>query len=243
MNREDVVFQSDGTQCAAWLYRPSSAVGSTPIVVMAHGFTGTRRDRIGPLAERFAEAGIAALAFDYRGFGDSGGEPKDAVDVEAQLNDWRAAIAFARGLEGIDPERVAVWGTSYGGGHAVSMAAEDDRLAAAIAQVPFVDGVRQFPRLKPATVTAMSMHATRDRVAASFGQPPHVIPAVAPAGEVGFITAPGAAEGWLRGVKVAERAPQGELRRYPIGQFDIYAGEAFEVAVKDQVEFLNAIVA
>ena len=78
------------------------AEAPAPVVVMAHGLSGTRRDRLGPFAERFAAAGVAALVFDHRGFGDSGGEP-DLFEPARQLEDWRAAIAFARSLAGVDP--------------------------------------------------------------------------------------------------------------------------------------------
>ncbi len=75
VDREDVFFISAGDSCAAWLYPATADAGAVPIVVMAHGLSGTRRDRLGPFAERFAAAGFAALVFDHRGFGDSGGEP------------------------------------------------------------------------------------------------------------------------------------------------------------------------
>jgi fermentation-respiration switch protein FrsA (DUF1100 family) len=95
MDRKDLLFSSGTNSCAAWLYPAACGVDPGPIVVMAHGLSGTRRDRLGPFAERFAAGGIAALVFDYRGFGDSGGEP-DAFDPGRQLDDWRAAIALAR---------------------------------------------------------------------------------------------------------------------------------------------------
>jgi dienelactone hydrolase len=105
---------------------------------MAHGLTGTRRDRLGAFAERFVAAGTAAFVFDYRGFGDSTGEP-DLFEVERQLDDWRAAIAFARTLPGIDADRVGTFGSSFGGGHALAAAAEGRRVAAVISQVPLLD--------------------------------------------------------------------------------------------------------
>jgi dienelactone hydrolase len=74
MEREDIEFRSQGDPCTAWLY-PATGGGSSPAVVMAHGLSGTRRDGLGPFAERFADAGISALLFDHRGFGDSAGEP------------------------------------------------------------------------------------------------------------------------------------------------------------------------
>src|SRR3954449_12798508 len=103
MDREDLQFRCGGDTCAAWLYRTGAKTAATPIVVMAHGLSGTRRDGLGPFAERFAAAGIAALLFDHRGFGDSGGEP-DRFEPGRQLEDWGAAIACARALPGVDPE-------------------------------------------------------------------------------------------------------------------------------------------
>lgn len=284
-----MTFLSGGDRCAAWLYEPSGDE-LCPAVVLAHGFTGTRRDRLGPFAERFAAAGILALAFDYRGFGDSEGKPVDVAAMGSQLEDWAAALAFVRGLDRADADRIAVWGTSLGGGHALSMARRDPRLAGAVCQVPFVDSVRQFPRLRRRTQAQMAGHALFDLGRAALRRPPHTIPAVASHGSVGFITAPGAREGWLGVVaggedsrwrnraaaravlakpyrpaqsaaevacpilfcvgdddlvarpkvalEAAERAPLGELQRYPIGHFDPYDGEPFERIVADQLEFL-----
>jgi dienelactone hydrolase len=136
-NRKDLEFSSGGDVCAAWLYPAAVAADLEPIIVMAHGLSGTRRDRLGAFAERFSAAGVAALVFDYRGFGDSGGEP-DLFEHERQLVDWRAAIAFARSLPGIDADRVATFGSSLGGGNALAAAAEDPRVAASISQVPLL---------------------------------------------------------------------------------------------------------
>src|SRR5690242_5709669 len=109
MQREDLEFEVDGARCAAWFYWPDGGE-RVPIVVMAHGLSGTRRDRLGPFAASFADAGLAALVFDHRGFGDSGGEP-DLFEPRRQLEDWRAAIARARSLAGIDPDRVITFGS------------------------------------------------------------------------------------------------------------------------------------
>src|SRR5262245_65818613 len=114
MERRDLSFPSGVDRCAAWLYPAAGGATATPIVVMAHGLSGTRRDRLGPFAERFAAAGYFALVFDHRGFGDSAGEP-DLFDPRRQLEDWRAAIACARSLPGVDPGRVGTFGSSMGG--------------------------------------------------------------------------------------------------------------------------------
>jgi len=194
VERDDLSFQVGGDECAAWLY-PAAANGElpTPVVVMAHGLSGTRRDRLGPFAERFAGAGISALLFDHRGFGDSGGEP-DLFHPARQLEDWRAAIGFARSLPGVDPDRVATFGSSMGGGNALAAAAGDRRIAAAVSQVPFLDMLRQAHRSSP-RVAAQAMLAA---VSGSH------LPAVGQPDEAAFINAPGGEEGWRHVVATGE---------------------------------------
>jgi pimeloyl-ACP methyl ester carboxylesterase len=193
MRREDLRFPSSGEQCAAWLYAPNTAEKHAPVIVMAHGLSGTRRDGLGPFAERFAEAGVAALVFDHRGFGDSGGEP-DHFDPGRQLEDWAAAIAFARSLPGIDPDRVATFGSSMGGGNALAAAAADRRIAAAISQVPFLDMVTQVHSSSPLVILKMLAAAIAGRHQRAIGQP----------NEPAFINAPGGEEGWLHVVSIGE---------------------------------------
>jgi alpha-beta hydrolase superfamily lysophospholipase len=189
MDREDLEFDVGGDACAAWLYRPApeagSGLGTVPVVVMAHGLTGTRRDGLGPFAARFAAAGLAALVFDHRGFGDSGGEP-DRFEPRLQLEDWRAAIGFARALPGTDPERVATFGSSMGGGNALAAASEDPRVAAAISQVPFLDIVTQSYRSSPRVSARMLAAAVSNRHLPAVGQPDEAAPINAPAAEAGW---------------------------------------------------------
>jgi uncharacterized protein len=203
MNRQDLTFSSGRDRCAAWLYPAVSGAPSAPVIVMAHGFTGTRRDRLGPSAERFAAAGIAAMPFDYRGFGDSTGA-QDIVDIDRQLEDWRAAIAFARSLPGIDPSYVAVFGSSMGGGHALAAAAEDSRVVAAISQVPFLDLARQAYRPARSVLSQMREAAKLDAEAAARGDPPRFLPAVGQPDEPAFINAPGGETGWRKVVAMGE---------------------------------------
>ena len=59
------------------------------------------------------------LVFDHRYLGDSGGEPRQRFRKRDQLQDWRSAVSFARTLDGVDPERIVLWGFSFSGGHVV----------------------------------------------------------------------------------------------------------------------------
>ncbi|HEU4905178.1 MAG TPA: alpha/beta hydrolase [Solirubrobacterales bacterium] len=193
MERRDLSFRSGGDECAAWLYPAAGNTAAAPVVVMAHGLSGTRRDGLGPFAERFAAAGIAALVFDHRGFGDSGGEP-DLFEPQRQLADWRAAIGFARSLPAVDADRVATFGSSMGGGNALAAAAGDERIAAAVSQVPFLDTLRQAHRSPAAVSGRMLLAALRGRHLPAVGRPDEAAP----------INAPGAEAGWRHVVSIGE---------------------------------------
>lgn len=140
MERVEVGFPSGSEQCAAWLYRPDGPPKPRPLVIMAHGLGADREMGLDRYARRFATAGMGVLVFDYRHFGASGGTPRQVIHIGRQREDWRAAIAFARTLRGFDATRIALWGTSFGGGHVLSIAHEDDYLAAVVAQCPFTSG-------------------------------------------------------------------------------------------------------
>lgn len=147
-----------------------------PCVVLAHGFSLVREGRLDAYAERFADAGMAVLVFDYRYFGASGGRPRQLIDIDAQRNDWTAAIGCARGLEGIDAESVALWGTSFSGGHVVPVAVADGRVAAVISQVPFTGLGGRGGRRRIAHPLALLAAGLRDELRALMGREPAYIP-------------------------------------------------------------------
>lgn len=189
--RHDTTFDSGGTSCAAWLYRPAG-VERPPIVVMAHGFGAIRTMRLDAYAERFAQAGYAVLVFDYRGWGDSDGRPRHVLSVPRQHEDWRAAVRYARSLDGVDPGRVVLWGTSFAGGHVLHLAADDHELAAVVAQVPHVSGIAAARSVPLPVTVRLAWAGLRDVVRAAFGRSPHRVPSVGRPGEVAMMTSPDA---------------------------------------------------
>ena len=196
MTRTDIRFRSGDAECVGWLYRPDSANGDAACVVLAHGFGGVKEARLDAYAERFAAAGYAALVFDYRCHGDSGGEPRLLIDVGRQREDWRAALAYARGLEGIDRGRIAAWGTSFSGGHVVELAAAGEPLAAVIAQAPFMSGVSVLRSAGPAHSNRLTLAGVRDLIAARRGGA-RPIAVVGPPGTTAAMSSPDALPGYL----------------------------------------------
>jgi fermentation-respiration switch protein FrsA (DUF1100 family) len=171
-DRTDVTFTSGGVLCAAWLYRPTAADRPLPCVVMAHGFSATREEGLADYAERFAAAGMAVLAFDYRHFGDSEGEPRQLLDIRKQHDDYRAAIAHARALDVVDADRIALFGSSFSGGHVVCVAATDERVAAVVAQCPHADGIATLRAVPPKNAARATLDGIADQIGALIGRPP-----------------------------------------------------------------------
>jgi fermentation-respiration switch protein FrsA (DUF1100 family) len=283
MARIDVTFRSGEADCAGWMYRPD---GARACVVMAHGLSAVRDQRLPAYAERFAAAGLAVLLFDYRHFGASGGEPRQLLDIGRQLADWRAAVSYAR----TQYDTVALFGSSFSGGHVLEVGTEPG-IAAIVSQCPMTDGFLSTLKVPPVTALKLTAAALQDQLGALAGRAPKRIPAAAKPGELGLMTSEDSLPGMTRlsdpgslwsnevaariglriplyrpgrhaarivapllvcicdedalvstraAAKVAERAPRGEARHYPIGHFDIYVGEWFERAVADQTAFLTS---
>lgn len=293
---ELISFNSKGVALtAAWHKPPQESLrgsAGSPCVVMAHGLGGVRAARLDAFAERFAQAGLHVLVFDYRGFGESGGEPRQAFSIRGQLDDWAAAIAHARNLPAVDRNRIALWGSSFSGGHVIVAAAEDGNIAAVSSQGPMMDGRAAFLNVLGYAgigyALRIAAHATADVLGSMIGRRHH-IPIIGAPGELASMSTPDAkpgysaitpadwsnriTAGWMlelplyRPVSKAKQltcptlicictrdsvAPasaaeetakrigrKAEVKRYDIGHFDIYVGDGFEQAVRDQSEFLT----
>lgn len=196
--REDLRFPSGDDLISAWLYRPPGD-GPAPLLVMAHGLGAVRSMRLDAYAERFSAAGYACLVFDYRNFGDSGGRPRQVLDIGMQLADWAAAVDHARTLPGVDPDRIALWGTSFAGGHVIATAARLPGIAAAVAQCPFTDGLASARTITNPLITArITARAVRDVLASKRGGPPVMVATAGRPGEVALMNTPDAYAGYLR---------------------------------------------
>jgi uncharacterized protein len=227
IERHDLRFPCGPTQCAAWLYLPAGAA-KPPVVVMAHGFGGTRDVMLPAFAEHFAREGIAALVFDYRSFGASGGAPRQLVDPWKHLEDWRAAVALARTHPQVDGARLALWGTSLGGGLALVIGANDANVRAVVAQVPQIDANMEGEATFPGVIWVIRLLFTgwcsMASEAMGFGE--WTIPAIAPSDGFGMITDDKANEASTRGT------PKGTTYRNEIVAHSIFTFDDYNPAVQ-----------
>ncbi|KAJ7580987.1 alpha/beta-hydrolase [Mycena floridula] len=178
----------------AWSYTPSLA-GPHPVIVMAHGWSANKLMSLAEYAEAFATLGYACVVFDYRRWGASDGTPRHLLVVKEQLEDYRTVIKYVRQQSHLDPQRVVVWGSSFAGGHAITLASEPSvNVVAAIAQCPYT-GVT--PVALNLTTFKTMFYAITDALKQLFGLPPLYIMAATGPGRVGGLTAPGSEEGLL----------------------------------------------
>jgi pimeloyl-ACP methyl ester carboxylesterase len=202
MAYDELTFPSGGVECSAWLFpatddKLANDVGR-PVVVMAHGLGGTKDSGLASFAAPLAEAGLDVLAFDYRGFGASAGHPRQIVSVAGQLADYRAALAAAARLPGIDAQRLVLWGESLSGGTVIAAGAGRTDVAAVVSMVPLVDGLAAG-RYALASYGVVSMaRSSAKGVAAAFNRgEPAMMPLVSNAGQVAAMGLPGYYDDYL----------------------------------------------
>ncbi len=136
---KQVTFKSQGTSLRGVLNMPEGP-GPHPLLVMAGGWCYVKEIVMPTYAAELAAVGCATLRFDYRGFGESDGDRRQHIDPWAQIEDYRNALSYAATLDGVDTERLGVWGISYSGGHALILAGIDARVRCAVSVIPVIDG-------------------------------------------------------------------------------------------------------
>ena len=185
---QTIQFHSEGVTCEGDLYLPDGHDDGTkrPAIVLGHGFTVARSSLVEE-GRLFAEAGYIALTIDYRHFGTSGGEPRGRLWPNQEIEDFKSAIDWLEQQDGVDPSRIGIWGTSFGGGIVTHVAAHDIRVRACVAQAPILDGDFWIRSLNRETdYLAVKKHLTNARRtrARDGGDPLHPMNEASPDGFV-----------------------------------------------------------
>ena len=190
-------FTSQGLRCDGDLYLPSN-VEKPPIIIMAHGFGAEKWLRLPEYASFFASHGLAVFLFDYRCFGTSEGEPRIWVSPKRHIQDWHAALDYVRNLQEINSEKIALWGTSYSGGHVLMTGADAQNISCILAQVPFVDARSSMRRFGASFIIKGFFHTLWDILKSTFGGKPHYIKIVGLPSEFAALNTPDAYEGVMK---------------------------------------------
>lgn len=213
---EKVSFVSRGVVLRADLYRPAHAADAlVPAVVTAPGFGGVKEMLIPRYARALADAGVACLAFDYAGFGESDGQPRLHVDPEAQVEAFGDALGALASFPSVDAQRLGAWGTSLSGGHTLVAAARDPRVRAAVALIPFIRAPRK-PELR------LTRELLADACGRLVGRAPATIPCAGSPTSRAIMRTDGAAAWMANMAKDAPRFPN-EVTVASLWQMSRYA--------------------
>ena len=181
MTRRRITFASEGIDLVGDLRVPGGGAlmtdaGSSgrPAVVLTGPFTGVKEQVTGSYAELLAAAGLATLAFDHRGFGESGGR-RQHEDSQGKLADLRAAVSALAAQAEVDSARIGLAGICLGGGYAIRAAAADPRVSA-------MAGIAGGYNSPAAMAASMGIGEYRAALSAALDHYDSYLPAVAPDG-------------------------------------------------------------
>jgi len=134
MNGQKVYFYSEGMKIEGLLFG-HEASAAKPGIVVCQGFGGVKETTAAPVCEFLAGKGYTALCLDYRYFGASEGRRGRIIPLH-QVEDIRNAMTFLQQQPGVAPDRIGLYGASYGGANVIYTAAIDKRVKCVVATVP-----------------------------------------------------------------------------------------------------------
>jgi len=137
---ERVTFSVAGDKVVGNLHLPEGR-GPYPAVVVAGPMTNVKEQVTGVYAAALSRRGITALAIDHRGYGESGGDPRQYEHWGRKVEDLRAALAYLALRSDIASERLGAVGVCLGSGYAAHAAADNPLVRAA----SFVAGYYRDP--------------------------------------------------------------------------------------------------
>ncbi|MHB8139064.1 MAG: alpha/beta hydrolase [Smithellaceae bacterium] len=189
-------FISKGIRCDGELLLPDG-VTRPPVVIMGHGLAAQKIFGLMPYAERFIKKNMAVFLFDYRTFGKSDGTPRQIVDPFRHLEDWKAAISHVRKIQEVDSARIALWGSSFAGGHVIATAAEEDGISAVVSQVPHVSTFALLTTKSLTDIFRSAAYGIYDLIRAALGMSPHYSPVIARPGSFAIMNTEESYDGYM----------------------------------------------
>eukprot|EP00980_Cylindrotheca_fusiformis_P004006 scaffold880_cov132-Cylindrotheca_fusiformis.AAC.2 len=193
---------------------------SVPVILLCHGMGLVQGKSLSQFVEEFQQAGFAAVTFDYATFGKSDGFPRHQIHPKKQIADIKAAIRMIQKegtARGVDVTKIALWGTSLGGGHVlIAAAGAHPAVRAVVAQVPHIaSGLESVF----GTLTSSPVDTTKGIVMFLLGLTKWAIlklgrrqayfPIVGRPGSAAIMQNPGDSEGYLRLLNYKEEGQSG----------------------------------
>lgn len=172
-----------------WLYLPESEE-KPPVIVMDHGLGGVREMRLDAYAEKFADAGYACFLFDYRNYGASEGKKRQLINVKDQFVDWENAIYFIKKDNRVDGNQILLFGTSFSGGHVITLSSRRQDILAAVCQCPYTNTSATLNTARPLSSLKIFPLVVADILSSFTGYHPIMLKLSGAPGEAAIMAVP-----------------------------------------------------
>ena len=123
-------FKSQGLNLVGNIYYPAEFQEnkSYPAIIVSGSWTTVKEQMAGLYAQKLAENGFITLAFDFRNFGESEGEPRFYENPSLKKEDIKNAVTYLQSLAEVDNEKIGAFGVCAGSMYTLMAASEDKRI-------------------------------------------------------------------------------------------------------------------
>ncbi|KAM3090439.1 alpha/beta hydrolase [Phormidesmis sp. 146-35] len=165
-----VTFVSQGETLVGNLYLPTTyKAGDKLTALIVTGAWMTIKEQMPALyAQKLAEQGYAALAFDFRSFGESGGKLRDFESPTAKIADIKNAVTYLQTVDAVDVDRIAGLGICASAGYMVTATAEDSRIKALVTIAPWIHDPQIVNKVYGGEATVQKLIARGRKAEADF---------------------------------------------------------------------------
>lgn len=144
-----IQFNSAGATLTGNLYYPANFEASKayPTVIVSGSWTTVKEQMAGLYAQRLADKGYIALAFDFRNFGESEGQPRFYENPSLKKEDIKSAVTYLEGLPEVDNTKIGAMGVCAGAMYTLMAASEDTRIRSVVTAASWLhdaDAVQLF---------------------------------------------------------------------------------------------------
>ena len=186
---EKIGFYSKKTRCSA-IYYKTKFKNLKGIIVMAHGLGGIKELWIDKFAEFFCKNGYDCFLFDYRNYGESGGNKRQLVNVKDQLTYWNSAIEFVKNNLNIKTKNIILFGSSFSGGHVIKLLSERNDIKMAISQCPYTSTLATVKTFSLISILKLILAALLDLLTCVTGYHPYTLMLASESGEKALMKVP-----------------------------------------------------
>jgi uncharacterized protein len=136
----DITFQSEGEEMAGVFYLPATYTTEykLPAVIVTGSWTTVKEQMAGLYARKLAEQGYATLAFDFRYFGESGGNPLNYESPVAKIRDIQNAVTYLQTIDAVDIQRIGGLSICASAGYMAVAVSQDSRIQSFVAIAPWI---------------------------------------------------------------------------------------------------------